>query len=124
MAFAPSRDCCRYRQARRGRRRPRLCDRIHADQCLTDLAVNVLNGFADPAPQEAVGSASRSSTASRVPVDAPEGTAARPPRAAIQDDVDLHGGVAAAVENLTSYYVTNLRSDCACHVFHLSLRVS
>jgi hydroxylamine reductase (hybrid-cluster protein) len=45
-------------------------------------------------------SPSRSSTASCAPVEAPEGTAARPMRAVFEHDIDLDGRVAAAVEDL------------------------
>ena len=53
---------------------------------------------------------SRSSTASNSPVDAPEGTAARPLAPEAQHHVDLDGGVAAAVEDLPGVDMLDLRS--------------
>ena len=51
---------------------------------------------------------SRSSTASNSPVEAPEGTAARPDGARAQHDVDLDGRVAAAVEDLAGVDLLDL----------------
>ena len=45
-------------------------------------------------------SPSRSSTASNAPVDAPEGTIARPNDAVVEHDLDLDGRVAARIQDL------------------------
>ena len=64
-----------------------------------------------PLPPNRRLSPSRSSTASWAPVEAPEGTAARPERPVRQDDVDLDGRVAAGVENLAPVDAGNRRGS-------------
>ena len=53
---------------------------------------------------------SRSSTASNSPVDAPEGTAARPVRARLEPHVDLDRRVAPRVEDLARVHLAGSRS--------------
>ena len=55
-----------------------------------------------PLPRKRFGSPSRSSTASREPVDAPEGTAARPCAPDSSTHVRLDCGVAARIDDFTA----------------------
>ncbi len=64
-----------------------------------DLPVDVGDRLETPLPAQA-SPPSRSSTASNSPVEAPEGTAARPARAGVEGDLDLDRRVAARVEDL------------------------
>jgi hypothetical protein len=54
-------------------------------------------------------SPSRSSSASLLPVEAPEGTMALPTGAGSQTDLDFNGGVAARIKHLTAVDIQNLR---------------
>ena len=54
---------------------------------------------------------SRSSVASNSPVEAPDGTAARPQAPGAQAELDLDGRVAAAVEDLAGVEVLDLAHD-------------
>ena len=54
---------------------------------------------------------SRSSTASNDPVEAPDGTMARPTAPGVEDDLDLDGGIAAGVEDLAA---DDLLDDAHC----------
>ena len=91
-ACRPARSWCgRARPGRRGRGRSRPA--ASSPFTFATAVVTPLPAQASPP--------SRSSTASNSPVDAPEGTAARPSRARLQDHVHLNGGVSARVEDLT-----------------------
>ncbi len=61
--------------------------------------VTFLTAFCTPLPRKRFLSPSRSSMASCSPVLAPQGTAARPDRAAAQRHVHFHGWITARVEN-------------------------
>ena len=80
---------------------PTLVLGVHAGQGVEDLAVDGVDRLAaTPLPPHISLSPSRSSTASWAPVEAPEGTAARPKAAVIQDHIHFHRRIAPAVENL------------------------
>ena len=55
-----------------------LVDGVHAHESVGDLAVDVLDRLEDALAAVGLASPSRNSTASKLPVEAPEGTAARP----------------------------------------------
>ena len=63
------------------------------------MDLDVVDGGEDAFAEVVGGSLSRSSTASCSPVEAPEGTAARPLDAVGEDDVGLDGGIASGVED-------------------------
>ena len=69
------------------------------DEGRGDLPVDVRDCPADTLSGVARRSPSRSSSASRSPVDAPDGTAARP-GTAVERDLDFDGRIAARIKNL------------------------
>ena len=75
---------------------------IHAADRVEDLAVDGLDRLARRPCRGSGLPPSRSSTASCAPVEAPDGTAARPMRAVFEHDIDLDGRIAAAVEDFAA----------------------
>ena len=84
----------RGRRARPGRRRSR--------------SLTCSTAFSTPLPRKRALSPSRSSSASRLPVDAPEGTIAVPTAPPDEHDLGLDGRVAARVEHLATDDLLNL----------------
>ena len=83
---------------------------VHAADGVEDLGVDRIDRLQHALAEIADLSPSRSSTASCAPVEAPEGTAARPMRAVLEHHVHLDGRIAAAVEDLAGDDV-----DDRCH---------
>ena len=85
----------------------RLVDRhlilgVEPGQSIENVAIDGFDRLQHALAAERVLSPSRSSTASCVPVDAPEGTAARPKDAIFQGHVDFDRGIAAAIQNFAA----------------------
>ena len=76
---------------------------VHAGERVEDLAVDAVDRLQDAlAADSGALSPSRSSMASWAPVEAPDGTAARPSEPSSSTHVHLDGRVAAAVQDLAA----------------------
>ena len=93
---------------------PRLVGGVEAGDRLGDLAVDVGDGLRDALAAATRVPPSRSSVASNSPVEAPDGTAARPAAPERRRELDLDGRVAARVEDLAGVDVLDLAHGVVC----------
>ena len=74
-----------------------LLNSVHPDQRLCNAGIDIIHSLGDALAQIALWSPSRSSSASCVPVDTPEGTIARP-NCHPKNNFHFHSGIASRVE--------------------------